>query len=800
MRAEASMGAHETVPFVGLAPFSEANAEYFFGRTNDKINVATNLRAAPLTVLYGASGVGKSSLLNAGVVPYLHDISTASIIPGEPPEFLPIVFRDWANDPKDGLNLHIATAVSAALDAKLFPTNNNRTNPQCELLADAERPWRLTGEEIGAVRDKNADGLDLFTMLKNWTDLIRTSLFIILDQFEDFFLHPTFAAGPGSFGDAFPGVVNNSDLPVNFMLTIRDDALAKLDFFKGRIPDMTKNTLRLHQLDREATEEAIRNPVATYNKIFGGNFTIEDTLVEKLLEDLQVDKVKFDSQGQADLELNKPNAAGIVKNYKVEAPYLQIVMLRLWENEVTQNTKCLSLDTLVNEKELGGVKNIVSTHLDKVIDELSPTEQDLLAEFIHFTVTRAGAKIPSSAAGLAEWADDVTKKDDIERILIKMSTGQNRIFRTVDNLADPQNVYYEVMHDALAPAILSWRSRFLERDRIEKLNKASSTLTLLKKLAIRVGIPLILFFAGVIAMAGFIAYSSHRTAGTATNTLANKEVELDKTTGELQNKSSALTAQQQRDQQTADLLHIFDDLSTKGNKQESIAQLDDLVTKGGLPDDLKRSFLALAPNIVKGPELADVQRILRQTQGVSIPRVFIQFLEPQQQTARDDVIALLKGAKLTVPKVQQIPNINLSKTQVRYFYDTDRDLATTVAKLLSDARIPNVKPVLVSGYENQKIPQQQIEVWFANDAMSSPATVDAGNGACPLRKTPDARSDAFLTILNGTTVQVQICRTDQVSGKGPNGRDVKGQWCRVQYGDDNGWVFDAWLDPGTSKS
>ncbi len=60
MRAESS-------PYVGLAPFEAAHADYFFGRTLDAAVLADNILARRVVVFYGASGVGKSSLLNVGL-------------------------------------------------------------------------------------------------------------------------------------------------------------------------------------------------------------------------------------------------------------------------------------------------------------------------------------------------------------------------------------------------------------------------------------------------------------------------------------------------------------------------------------------------------------------------------------------------------------------------------------------------------------------------------------------------------------------------------------------------------------
>ena len=55
-------------PYRGLRPYTEADAAFFFGREAEEEIIAANLLAARLTLLYGPSGVGKSSVLLAGVV------------------------------------------------------------------------------------------------------------------------------------------------------------------------------------------------------------------------------------------------------------------------------------------------------------------------------------------------------------------------------------------------------------------------------------------------------------------------------------------------------------------------------------------------------------------------------------------------------------------------------------------------------------------------------------------------------------------------------------------------------------
>ena len=75
-------------PFKGLAAFgdSELDALFFFGREREREVIVANLLASRLTVLYGESGVGKSSLLAAAVVrdlrPLLFTMARRQVIDG----------------------------------------------------------------------------------------------------------------------------------------------------------------------------------------------------------------------------------------------------------------------------------------------------------------------------------------------------------------------------------------------------------------------------------------------------------------------------------------------------------------------------------------------------------------------------------------------------------------------------------------------------------------------------------------------------------------------------------------------
>jgi hypothetical protein len=91
-------------PYRGLAAFedSELDALYFFGRERDSEIVVANLIASRLTVLYGPSGVGKSSLLLASVARALR------ALPEQP---LVVVFSSWSEAPEAALALALADAA-----------------------------------------------------------------------------------------------------------------------------------------------------------------------------------------------------------------------------------------------------------------------------------------------------------------------------------------------------------------------------------------------------------------------------------------------------------------------------------------------------------------------------------------------------------------------------------------------------------------------------------------------------------------------------------------------------------------
>lgn len=62
------------LPYLGLHPFAERDARFFFGRTLPIQQISTLIQQHPIVTIVGAAGSGKTSLMQAGVVPHLHQL------------------------------------------------------------------------------------------------------------------------------------------------------------------------------------------------------------------------------------------------------------------------------------------------------------------------------------------------------------------------------------------------------------------------------------------------------------------------------------------------------------------------------------------------------------------------------------------------------------------------------------------------------------------------------------------------------------------------------------------------------
>jgi hypothetical protein len=432
-------------PYKGLSYYSEQDAPFFFGREHEKQVITANLMASRLTLLYGESGVGKSSLLRAGVARHLRETALDNIARRGIPQFVTVVFPtedgatgdSWRDDP--------LSAIAGAIERAV--------------------------ESLGLTVDAPPRDLPLDELLAAWTQLLRSDLLIILDQFEEYLLYHDGEEGTHTLAADLPRALARPNLRASFVISIREDALAKLDRFKGRIPTLFDNYLRVHHLDRKGAREAIVRPIEKYNELARAEpkFAVEPELADTLLRELETGRVFV---GLVGVGVSEAQARETDAEPRIETPYLQLVMTRLWKEEVRSGSRVLRLSTL---ERLGHSERIVKTHLDETMRSLPRYARYVAARVFHHLVTPSGTKIAHTAGDLAAYVG--LAQADVEPVLEVLTGGEYRILRRVSAAeGDEAPTRFEIFHDVLAAAILDWRARYLRgREALQFLRRGVTT-------------------------------------------------------------------------------------------------------------------------------------------------------------------------------------------------------------------------------------------------------------------------------------------------------------------------------------
>ena len=393
-------------PYVGLDPFESAHAAYFFGRGRESKIIADHVIARPVTVLYGPSGVGKSSILNVGLPAALAQIAQA--------------YRD--EDEADSED------ASSRPDGFIIRWQRNWQDP-----AEAER------------------------LVDGWiTERFAQPALIILDQFEEYFLYVD-RNHAHDFARALGNLVARRSMPLNpqhhmavhLLFGIRDDALHRLDQLRAFIPGILDTTIELGGLNDAGIREAIVGPVTRFNENYrteASAIRIEDRLVATLIGQLK----------ETDNRLAEGCIAQEVKQ-RIELPYLQLALTKIWEAEGGSAATALREATLVTR--LGGVGQIVRNHVKSIMGTLNAREQALCAKVFDRLVTAIGGKIayPTAALATPDIAGPNVSEQDVDAVLTKLTPTPARILRpvSVEGLSG-----YEIFHDVLGLPVLEWKRSF----------------------------------------------------------------------------------------------------------------------------------------------------------------------------------------------------------------------------------------------------------------------------------------------------------------------------------------------------
>ncbi len=283
-------------PWLGLESYQEG--EILYGRDNDIRDLTQSVLNDVGTLLYGKSGIGKSSILNAGVIPAARRYG-----------YLPVLIRLSHKGLYSYLQ-QIKESIANAIVPIPVDENGNLTVLSQEEQSVREQELGLRIREVVACKDKDKETLYEYFHRHTFHDKEekRIKLLIIFDQFEEIFTlqkdsmaKKRFFAELASFlNDVMPddlqgGVMMQSDVQkevtvfdanaiddlfddlivtsencipeyvtdntIHLVFTIREDFLSEFEYYSTAIPSLKQNRYGLRPINEEQASQIILRPV-----------------------------------------------------------------------------------------------------------------------------------------------------------------------------------------------------------------------------------------------------------------------------------------------------------------------------------------------------------------------------------------------------------------------------------------------------------------------------------------------------------------------------------------------------------
>jgi len=247
------MSCHETSrnrnPYPGPRPFGPDEHDLFFGRERERRELLSLIIAHPVVVLYAQSGAGKTSLLNAGLVPLLREKDFEVLL-------LPRVCGLVLDEPdvQKTDNVYMFSALAGGSQER-----------------DDVKP--LVSTSLAAFLRGRSHALD-----KHGQCAPRV---IVFDQLEELF---TFYPERWKDREGFFRQVNEAlqeDPLLRVLFAIREDYLANVDHYAHLLPEFLRTRYRLECLRAEPASLAIEKPLEGTGCSYADGVAAE--LVQRLL-------------------------------------------------------------------------------------------------------------------------------------------------------------------------------------------------------------------------------------------------------------------------------------------------------------------------------------------------------------------------------------------------------------------------------------------------------------------------------------------------------------------------------------
>ena len=447
------------VPYVGPRPFEAEDRSVFFGREREIDEIASLVVAHPVVVLYGRCGAGKTSLLNAGVLPELDNMG--------------LNVRAFVDANEGEVGGHAAPFSRLARVRGPLPTN--LTPDQVKAI-----PNVFVFNTITSLMGKDADipyllksGQDFKGFLERQFPLGKQEkpLVVVFDQFEEIFtphaadrqLQRDFfkqlgAALKADQVQATDDTSPDRGLSLRVVIAMREEALSHLESYAWQVPGELRIRYPLEGLRERAALQAVRRPVLEPPAA-----SFPEEAAEELVKRLR--KSPTDS-ASGDL--------GELLDEFVEPMHLQLSCQKLW-------LRC--------QQEWEGLPQ-TEWEISRESVEKYVAVKAVLEEFYDDTVREVASSASVPEWRLREWCEKLISREGTRSAVVQDSKTTHGIPNTVVQKLDRRHlvrseersggvVWYELTHDRFIDVIKESNEKHGIPDRREKLKDASLSIVVL---------------------------------------------------------------------------------------------------------------------------------------------------------------------------------------------------------------------------------------------------------------------------------------------------------------------------------
>jgi conflict system STAND superfamily ATPase len=440
--------------------------------------------AAKVATLYAFSGNGKSSLIQAGLIPFFNDLGYAVFKTRPRP---PFALSDPTTAFKEGcIRENWIPGISASDgDAVGQARQELQATSGTDLPAVRRLLDRLDAQQIRLSATAENRGADLSAYLARRKDatmsafledaqkFLNMPIIVICDQFEEIFVHYYNTPALAQFIEGLRQACNNPSLRVHFLFSMREDWVGSMIVFRDAIPDVFNCTYRLDPIRRSKAAPALMLPLQNTG------VQLDDAVASRILDDL-ADFYRR-QQGRDDVAIHLTPSRP--DDPFIELPALQTVADRLWETRGSFRTpfSLTHYNSLATAEEIaasgspaagildGYLRDTLQriddgdSHPDDGLDELRLDVLYLLTDKIAHRKALGGREILAELNMIRATAEGVSTNQAMLVRALKPLQDCRLVREDAVSSTDPR---YELAHDFVVRSVVrAWKA--LDRRRAE---------------------------------------------------------------------------------------------------------------------------------------------------------------------------------------------------------------------------------------------------------------------------------------------------------------------------------------------